>query len=192
MAGIRPKVMLDDPMTRTTGTSSSTEPSMTTQEKHPLAEAGQQATETAGRLAERAADVGLRQADRGREKAAEGIDHVARGIRRFSSDLEVEQPAMADAASTAADQAERVARYLRNNDAREIISKVEGAARKQPLLFLGGAFVLGVAISRFIKAAATGSNGGSERPIGQSMNRSEDPNAYRATGPGSSAGPEGA
>lgn len=192
MAGIRPKVTLDDPMMRTTGSTGTTESSTATPEKHPLAEAGQQATETAGHLAERAAGVGLRQADRGRQQAAEGIDHVAKGIRRLSADLQVDQPAIAGAAETAAEQAERVAQYLRNNDARQIISKVEDAARQQPLLFLGGAFVLGVALSRFIKAAGANSNTLSGRPIGyRSENWTDDPTALRATGPGSTSPAEG-
>lgn len=190
MPGTRSKVTLDDPLmqTRSTGT---TEPSTPTADKHPLAEAGEQATETAGHLAERAADVGLRQADRGRQQAAEGIDHVAKGIRRLSTDLQVDQPAIAGAAETAAVQAERVAQYLRNNDARQILSKVEGAARQQPLLFLGGAFVLGVAVSRFIKAAGTGSSIESDRLGQRSNNGSERPNAYRATGPGATYRAEG-
>lgn len=125
-------------------------------ETHPLAEAGKQATASASHLAERAADLGIQQADRGREMAAEGIDRVAQTVRRLSTDMQTDQPQIANAALTAADQAEKVAQYLRENDAREIIGKVEEVARRQPLIFLGGAFVLGVAASRFIKAAAGG------------------------------------
>ena len=132
-----------------------------TSEKHPLAEAGQQATEGVGHLAERAADVGIQQADRGREMAVEGIDKVAQTVRRLSTDMEIDQPQIASAASTAADQADRLAQYLRENDARQIMSSIESAARRQPLIFLGGAFVLGLAASRFIKAAG---GGGSTQP----------------------------
>src|SRR5688572_4218623 len=85
---------------------------------HPLAEAGQQATESIGHLASRAADVGLQQADRGRQQAASGIEHVAESLRRMTTDMQVEQPAIANAADTAADQAERFATYLREHDAR--------------------------------------------------------------------------
>jgi hypothetical protein len=122
-------------------------------ETHPLAEAGQQATESAGHLAERAADLGIQQADRGREMAAEGIDKLARTVRRVSTDMQTDQPQIANAALTAADQADKVAQYLRQTDARQIISNVEDTARRQPLLFIGGAFLLGLAASRLIKAA---------------------------------------
>ena len=119
----------------------------------PLAEAGQQAGQSVGHLAERAADIGFRQADRGKDQAAEGITQVADSIRRVSLDMEGSQPQIAEVAQTAADQAERVANYLQQTDAREIVRTVEDVARRQPLLFLGGAFLLGMAATRLIKAA---------------------------------------
>jgi hypothetical protein len=132
------------------------EVSATGGDPHPLAEAGRQATETVGHLAERAADVGLQQADRGRQLAAQGIGHLAHSIRQVSTDLEAEQPAMAGVALTAAEQAERAAQFLHETDARQIIAKVEEAARRQPLVFLGGALLLGAIGARFLKAASHG------------------------------------
>ena len=180
---------MDEPMTAsaTDGDGEST---------HPLAEAGQQATESAGHLASRAADLGLQQADRGREQAANGIEHVAESIRRFTADMETEQPAIANAAETAADQAERFAVYLREHDAREILGNVENFARRQPLLFLGGAFVLGMAASRFIKAATTDGTAdqttdGSREPGGYRWRSVTPTNAYEATGPGAMSRSEG-
>jgi hypothetical protein len=145
-------------------------------DQHPVAAAGQQATQSAGHLAERAADLGLEQADHGRHLAAEGIETVARTIRRLSTEVAGDQPAIANAATTVADQADRTAQFLNDTDAREMISKVEDAARRQPLLFLGGAFVLGVATARFFKAAGQGNapQSGLKSP----------PYAYQATGPG--------
>lgn len=148
-------------------------------ETHPLAEAGQQAGERAGHLAERAADLGLQQADRGRETAAEGIDTVAQSIRRVSTDMQGEQPAIANAAMAAADQAERVSQYLRQTDVRQILSTVEDVARRQPLIFLGGAFLLGVAASRFIKAAGGSSDGDQQGHVGGRSGYSAD---YQAAG----------
>jgi hypothetical protein len=185
MTGYQPTSTLDEP---TTGS----------QEKHPLAEAGQQATESAGHLAERAADIGLQQADRGREMAAEGIDKVARTVRRVSTDMQTDQPQIANAALTAADQAEKVAQYLRQTDARQMISNVEEVARRQPLIFLGGAFLLGVAASRFIKAAGGGHSAQPGYRSGYGTDyRSGATSDYRrsgsleATGPGTSNANEG-
>lgn len=167
--------------------------------EHPLAETGKEAGQKAGHLIERTADIGIQQADRGLNQAADGVETVAQTIRRVSTDMETEQPQVADFALTAADRAEDLARYLRETDVRQIIGNVESFARRQPLLFLGGAFVLGMAASRFIKAA-----GGSQSQLqgyGQGHASGYGTNyqsgatsdfrtssAYEATGPGTRNG----
>ena len=181
MTGYDSTTTVDEP---TTGSRFDTE----TTEAHPLVEAGEQATASAAHLAERAADVGIQQADRGRELAAEGIDKLAQTVRRLSTDMEADQPQIAGAALTAAEQADKVARYLRETDARQIISNVEETARRQPLIFLGGAFLLGIAASRFVKAAG----GGSQKPSHPGYSAAYRSGAsndlrgsnYEATGPG--------
>ena len=153
----------------------------------PLAQTGEQVVHDAGQLASRAADIGLQQADRGRQQAADGFQQVAQTIRRVSTDLEADQPAVANAANVAADGIERGARYLQETNAREILSSIETAARRQPLLFLGGSFVLGVIASRFIKA---GSQKAADRSttknygVGSLGPSQRSPQAYEATGPG--------
>jgi hypothetical protein len=144
------------------------DPMTSTEQEHPLARTGQEVGESAGHLAERATDLGFARADQGRQQVASGIDQVAGSIRHVSSDLESEQPAMANAAQTAADQADRLASYLRETDARQMLHTVEDVARRQPILFLGGAFLLGLAASRFLKAASGGQNqmGGSGMATG--------------------------
>lgn len=189
MAANRSSTTLDDPSidiqpgTETPGTT------------HPLADAGSQIGESAGHVAERATTIGLQQADRRRTEAADGIEQVAQSIRRVSTDMEGEQPSIASVAMTAADQVERVSEYLRETDVRQILRTVEDTARRQPLLFIGGAFALGVAVSRLIKAgggatgrqSANGQQGygvydasatGAYRPVSE----------YEATGPGSTIG----
>jgi len=152
-------------------------PSTTYEEVDPLTDAGRAAGERAGHLAERATDVGFQQADKVTTQAADGIGQVAESIRRVSLDMQTEQPAISNLAETAAEQADRIASYLRQNDARQMLSAVEDAARRQPLLFLGGAFVLGVAASRVLKAGSQ-----QTRPIGY--------RSYSATGPGAHNGLE--
>jgi phage-related protein len=149
--------------TKGASTATSTTSPETYGEQHPLAEAGERAGESVGQLAERATDLGFTQADRGKAQAASGISQVADSLRRVSSDMESQQPAIANAGRTAAEQAERLASYLQATDAREILHTVEDAARRQPLIFLGGAFLMGVAAARFMKAAG-GANGNSYRP----------------------------
>lgn len=153
----------------------------------PLAQTGQQVVEDAGQLATRAADIGLQQADRGRQQAANGIEQIAQSIRRVSTDLQVEQPAFANAANVAADGFERAGRFLQTTDARGILNSVENAARRQPLLFLGASFAIGVAASRFIKAGSqraadrSTSNGHGATELGT---RRQPSQGYEAIGPG--------
>jgi hypothetical protein len=150
-----------------------------TSPRDPLSEAGQEATESIGQLTERATDLGYRQADTRREQVAHGLEELAGGIRRVSSDLEVQQPAVATIAQTAAEQTDRIARYLQETDARQLVSNVEDLARRQPLLFLGGAFLLGMAASRLIKAGTgTDVSGSSYVPAYRASG------GYQATGPG--------
>ena len=149
----------------------------TYQEPDPLTDAGRVAGEHAGHLAERATDVGFQQADKITDQAADGIGHVAESIRRVSLDMETDQPTISNFAETAAEQADRLAAYLRETDARQMLNAVEDAARRQPLLFLGGAFVLGVAAARLLKAG-----GPQTRRTGYSP--------YSPTGPGGHNGLE--
>jgi hypothetical protein len=143
----------------------------TYEEPHPLAEAGERAGESVGQLAERATDLGFTQADRGKDQAAQGISQVAQSIRRVSSEMEGQQPTIASAGRTAAEQADRLATYLQQTDAREIVHTVEDAARRQPIIFMGGAFLLGLAAARFLKAA-----GGTPTAY-----RSDHTSGYRST-----------
>lgn len=64
-------------------------------------------------------------------------------------------------------QVERLARYLHDRDVRQVVSDVEDLARRSPGMFLGGAFVIGLAASRFLK---------SSRPAPDFIRNMPDPN----------------
>lgn len=86
------------------------------------------------------------------EKSAGDIGDVARALHETSKQLEgnVASPYI----DKAADELERLSGYLRNASVPEIARNVESFARREPALFLGGAFVLGIAAARFIKSSA--------------------------------------
>jgi hypothetical protein len=154
------------------------------EEQHPLAEAGQEATQATSRLVDRATNVGFERADEGRHRIADGLDQAVSRIRQMSTEMEGQQPMIASVAGTAADGAERVAEYLHTTDARQMISGVENLARRQPILFLGGAFVAGVALARLLKAGTgTGSSSAGYGPYTPGA-----ASAYQPTGPGGTAG----
>ncbi len=56
-------------------------------------------------------------------------------------------------ADRAADQIQRVSGYLGGRDISQIADEAEDWARREPVLALGGAFVLGVLAARFIKSS---------------------------------------
>jgi hypothetical protein len=71
---------------------------------------------------------------------------------------------------------ERVANYLRERDFHQLVNDAEDFARRSPAVFLGSAFVLGLAASRFLK---------SSRPAPDPFANMPDPN--RALPPVSTA-----
>jgi hypothetical protein len=60
---------------------------------------------------------------------------------------------MGDLAEKAANRVERWADYVQNTDSREMANRVENFARREPGLFLGGAFALGLLGARFLKSS---------------------------------------
>ena len=155
-----------------------------TQNPHPLAEAGQEVGQSAGQIAGRAKEIGFQQADKGRELTADGLGKLSETLRRAAGDVQ-DQPMAANIATTVAEQTDRAATYLRQTDARQIVSNVEQMARKSPALFLAGAFVVGAIASRFIKAAGGSDSSTSLRNSkvpGYGSNRSSDFGSNRGTG----------
>ena len=144
------------------GTSPGSESSVATEEpQHPLVEAAHETAQTAGQLAHRASETGFQQVDQRREQAADAVDRLAQGIRKVSVDISEQQPAIGNVVDTAAEQADRLAGYLRRTDARQMLDNVQSYARRQPLLFVGGAFLAGLAASRLMKAASGDPGSGS-------------------------------
>jgi hypothetical protein len=52
----------------------------------------------------------------------------------------------------AADQLQQVAGYLREHDVKQLVREVESFARREPVLFAGGTFLLGLIGARFLKS----------------------------------------
>jgi len=59
----------------------------------------------------------------------------------------------------AAERVDQFATYLRDQDVSQMMEGVERFARRQPAVFLGSAFLLGVLAARFLKASSPASSG---------------------------------
>jgi hypothetical protein len=114
--------------------------------------------------ADRAREAAIEKVESVRDRTREGIDQsrqqVADRIRRLGSALRSASDALHDEdrtvaryAELASEKIEQAAGYIGSADVRRTMRDVEGFARRQPALFFGGAFLLGLAAGRFLKSS---------------------------------------
>ena len=89
----------------------------------------------------------------GKDRAAEAIVSVADALRHTSEHLRSEDNLLTDYVESAADKVEAASDYLQHRTLGQIIGDVENFARREPALFLGGSFVLGLLGGRFLKSS---------------------------------------
>lgn len=116
----------------------------------------QQAKQTTSELADKAKQTGERQLTSRKDQAAQSATNLADAMRQVGDRMEQQgqEQGTAQLVSAGADQIDKIANYLRDTDINEIVGGVEDFARRQPALFLGGAFALGLIGARFLKAGA--------------------------------------
>lgn len=86
-------------------------------------------------------------------RAASALGNVASSLRSSSQQFSGELEGASRVIRQAADQVDRMAGYLEQRDVRELMHEVEGFARRQPALFLTGAFAAGLLGARFLKSS---------------------------------------
>lgn len=139
-----------------------------------------QVTEQAQGLAEQAQEV----AESQKGRLAEGATEVAEALHHASEGLRADdQETVGNYAEALAGQVDKVARFLQSRDLPTMARDVSGFARRQPALFLGGAFTLGIVAARFLKSSAGGA-GQNRSPAsgGQRLGEQAD-ESDRATDP---------
>lgn len=88
-------------------------------------------------------------------RAAEGLGSVANAIRQASEHMRAENQTLAAYADKAVDQIQLFADRMRDKDPAEMVQDVERFARRNPTAFVGGAFLLGLGLARFLKSSST-------------------------------------
>lgn len=117
-------------------------------------EAGSAASEQVSRLAGQAREQGAALLNQQKERAAAVADDVAAAMRRAGEKLRQENDDNLAACTEAfGDGVGSVARYLRQTEGREMRRHAENLARSHPEWVLGGAYVVGLAVARFLKAS---------------------------------------
>jgi hypothetical protein len=125
-----------------------------------------------GSLVDQAGQVRQR-AESAKEQTAERIRRVAKQLRQVSETLAEDDNVAANVADRASRGIEGIARYVSDTDAQGFIRDTESLARRQPAIFFGGAFLLGLCAGRFMK---------SSRPEGSFDSQSRGGRGYRTEG----------
>lgn len=116
------------------------------------------AKEAASQVIDQVRDQATMRVDQQRQTVASGFVSVADAVRRMSDGLREHDQGLvahyaAELGHALGDRVESVAHYLRERDVRQLLHDTENFARRSPGTFLGGAFVLGLAASHFLKSS---------------------------------------
>jgi hypothetical protein len=101
--------------------------------------------------------------DQQKNRAADGLGGIADVFRAASDELRNENETLASYVDMASDQLRSFATQIRQRGVGDMMDDVNAFARRRPALFIGGAFLLGVGLARFLKSSA---DAGSERNYG--------------------------
>jgi hypothetical protein len=89
-----------------------------------------------------------------KDRATDGIGSVANAVRRSTQELrDQHHETVAGYIEQAADQLDRLSSRLRNKDVGELMRDAQNLARRQPMMFVGSALVVGFAAARFLKSS---------------------------------------
>lgn len=113
----------------------------------------EQAREQATQLAHQAKEQGQQYVDQYRSQLVDQVSGISSAIRASASQLQQNNVPVAGYVESLADQVDRVADWARNKELAEVARDVTSFARRHPEVVLGGMFVAGIAVARFLKAA---------------------------------------
>lgn len=129
------------------------------------AEQTSQLAERLGHSLEESTDAALSRVREARERARAGLEdqreQLTGRLRRFGDvlrnggeSLDVDDPFARNLLDGASERIERIAGYLGRVSPEELAEDVQTFARRQPGLFFGGAFLLGLGLGRFAKSSS--------------------------------------
>jgi len=117
-------------------------------------ETARQAQEQAARTAQRLREQGQTILGQQKDRVAEEISHFGAAAHDAADRLDQENDHnVAHYVHAVADQLDRLAGYLRENNINRFMDDAGRAARRSPELFFGGMFLAGMALARFFKAS---------------------------------------
>lgn len=87
-------------------------------------------------------------------EVAHELGSVADAVRQTTQEVGGDQnAAVSRYGEQLAGQIESISSYLNNNGVEEVLDDLQNFARRQPAMFLGGAFMLGIVVGRFLRSS---------------------------------------
>ena len=111
-----------------------------------------EAAEIVTKVKTEAADMVTTRVARRQEQSAMELTSIANVLREKGEELD--GSLFAPIIGRAADQMDRASDYLKDASLKDVVRSTESLARREPLLFIGGAFTLGVLCARFLRSSA--------------------------------------
>src|SRR5215212_10271392 len=146
-----------------------------------------QAQDQAMKLVDTARQQATSQIGTQQQRVAGTLNTVATALHDASREMrKQDETAIAEYVDTAASQVEQFANTLRDQDLEQLMTTTAQFARRQPALFLGAAFALGFAATRFFKSSSPSSGG--RMSSGDSGLWYERPDGYGTSSYGSGYG----
>ena len=138
------------------------EPSVGQQAKEQVRNLAEEAKRETSKAAGQAGDYVSGLVSRQKDQAADHLGGVAGAIRDVGNRLQEQDQAagVGQYAMRAADQVDRLSHYLRDRDLKTFFRDTETFARRHPDVFLGGTFLAGLLLARFLKSSSDRGVGG--------------------------------
>lgn len=122
-----------------------------TQEK--VSETAAAAKEQAKRTASQVGEQAKQTVDSRMSDAAHELGSVADAVRQTSYEMGGESQTLSKYGDRLADQLEGISSYLNEKGVEDVLTDLQDFARRKPVVFLGGAFMLGIMAGRFVRSS---------------------------------------
>jgi hypothetical protein len=169
-----------DPTNAIAGQAASTNPTnaIAGQAKEAVSQVAGQTKEVVSNVAGQAKEQVATRLSSEKTRAVHSLGSVAEALRQTGQQLRTQDAEIpTQYIDRVASEVERISGYLERRDVGELVRDMEQLARRQPTLFLGGAFVLGLIGARFLKSSApsTGYAPGNQYPLAERGNLTQTP-----------------
>lgn len=148
------------------GQSTTSPPDLAGSAKQMLDEAGRTVKQEAAQFAGSAQEKAKGALDRQKETATRTLGDFADAVRKAGDELNQRDQSMAGRLiGQAADSLEGLSRSMADKRPEELLESVRDFGRRNPVAFIGGAVLVGLAVGRFARASAQ------DNQMGQTMSR---------------------